>query len=195
MVSRIEGEKPTAVIKFGGVSVNENDIIKKKTIKNDKGKTYYVIDFKNGQRVEYPNQNPRNKATISFDSNQVNSANYSNLASANIYGSKNRDEINLFGCGNCTVDVANDKNEDNVYIQDGIVPATSKEDNKNTYFRSIGNKVKMDNSDTTEIYHVKSYRPEGWFTQKYDYHKEGYKYKARGEGVVKETEENLNKEL
>lgn len=191
MVSRIEGEKPKAVIKFGGVSVNENDI-KKKMIIND----YYVIDFKNGQKVEYPNQDPRNKATISFDdSDQVNSANYSNLASANIYGSKKRDEINLFGCGNCTVDVANDKNEDNVYIQDGIVPATSKKDNKNTYFYSIGNKVKMDNSDTTEIYHEKSYRPEGWFTQKYDYHKEGYKYKARGKGVVKETEENLNKEL
>ena len=193
MVSRIEGDKPKSTVKIGGVSVNENDIQSTTTKKVD-GNTYYVINFKNGQKVEYPNQDPRNKATISFDSDQVNSANYSNLASANIYGSDKRDDITLFGCGNCTVDVANDKSEDNVYIQDGMFPATSKKDNKNTYFRSIGNKVKMNNNDTTEIYHEKSYRPEGWFTQKYNYHKEGYKYRVRGEGVVKETEENLNKE-
>lgn len=57
------GDEPVKIITFGGARFNANEVASKSTVQRD-GKTYYVVNFKTGGKVEYPRQATKNNAAI-----------------------------------------------------------------------------------------------------------------------------------
>ncbi len=144
--------RPVLLAKFGGVTINENDVQNKKVI-NTNGTTRYIINFNDGTTVEYPEQNERNNSTIFWEhvdkSTRSEQPVYTNMAYAKITGSKNMDLFNLYGCNSCFIDVSNDTHGDLVILRDSA--------NRNTQ----NNKVKMDKYDATYLKNYEAARGTG----------------------------------
>ena len=146
-----------------------------KTRFDKNGKKKYIINFKDGQTIEYSNQSLSNNSSIIFDKEGMI---ISHMANANVTGNPNAyNYITLKGCANSNVDVSSGTNSDWVEIIDG--------DEK---FHSSGNTVKLDHLDRCDIKH--DTKKKGW-----EFHKIDYFYRKDGEGTVKETEANPNKKV
>lgn len=55
--------EPVKIITFGGAKFDANQVASKTTV-NKGGKTYYVVNFKTGAKVQYPAQAQKNEARI-----------------------------------------------------------------------------------------------------------------------------------
>lgn len=55
--------EPVKIITFGGAKFNANEVASKNTVQKD-GKTYYVVNFKTGAKIQYPAQAAKNNAAI-----------------------------------------------------------------------------------------------------------------------------------
>jgi len=172
--------KPLNVTTYGGVKVDANRVAKfGKT--NQGGAKRFTIDFKDGTRVEYPAQNPKNKSDIRiFDYAQgATRMEVRNMAYAKITGTPKRDDISMRGCRNSTVDVAGGGKDvvtltDNLFGDKHPLP-------------SSGNKVIQDKDDET-VLKTTDYKSE------YRKHNPGDKVGenefniVKGEGVVSEKD-------
>lgn len=135
---------PKQPITFGGVKLNANEIASKEVVKEN-GATRFVINFKNGSTIKYPQQAPKNNSSIYFGTegfeqrmtiNRLYGAEYSGSD-----GNTNQtyDFVNANGCANCIFDISNDGQHDRVILDDS------------GNMKSQNNKVKMDECDTTNI--------------------------------------------
>lgn len=130
--------KPQNQITFGGVRVNQNDIKSKKVVKEN-GATRFVIDFKNGVKVKYPEQSAKKNSIIGEDDHDYNILrSFKRIDNAEITISPESANIfTLIGCRGCTVDTSVNKFFDTVCI----------EDDEN--IKSSGNRVIQDGQDST----------------------------------------------
>lgn len=141
---------PNNPIKFGGVQVNQNEVASKRTVKEN-GKTLFIINFKNGSTIKYPQQQVNQGAHIEngdyinsgagriFREQNVQEVNITSIFNAKFTGSNKRDQINLNGCRNCTIDVSNDQTTDEIRIRDFS-------------FKSKHNTIKQGSQDRTLIH-------------------------------------------
>ncbi len=139
---------PQNQINFGGVRVNQNEIASKKVVKEN-GATRYIINFKNGTTIKYPAQKKTNNTTIQFNPSQkptqknIKYMEVTNLAYGEITGSPNeQDNINMWDCKSCKIDLSNDNNKDRVTLLDDV--DIHKRPSQN-------NQIKMGKEDETDI--------------------------------------------
>lgn len=145
--------RPQKPVTFGDVKLNENEIESKNTVKEN-GATRYVVNFKNGSTIKYPQQAKRNNAEINSEhylgvgdtESYVVQTDINRLFGAEFTGGNHIDLVHLNGCNNCKVDVSDDGSindlGDTVYIYD---------DYKSKY-KSKNNTIKQDRYDTTNIF-------------------------------------------
>lgn len=55
--------EPVKIVTFGGAKFDANQVASQSTTKKN-GKTYYVVNFKSGAKVQYPTQPKKNEARI-----------------------------------------------------------------------------------------------------------------------------------
>lgn len=134
---------PVKIITVGGAKLNANDVASsRKETKN--GKTNYVINFKDGATVRYPAQSVESNARINVSSHG-NSPAYriSAFCGLEFSGTQKPEDIDLYGCQNCTVDVKDtDTSCDTVYIYSNPPLSGHNEvimdETDETYFREDG---------------------------------------------------------
>lgn len=138
---------------FGGVNFNWNEVKSAKVVKGKNGKETYFIEFKTGVKAEYPVQNGASMnsreltmwQSLDYDNETV----INGMQGATITGSQSDDHIVANGVKGCTINVANDNNDDHVDIVEndeyfssygGLHEATNSE----------GNKIILDKKDTAK---------------------------------------------
>ena len=57
------GQQPVKIITIGGAKFDANQVASQSTIQKN-GKTYFVVNFKSGAKVQYPQQAAKNNAAI-----------------------------------------------------------------------------------------------------------------------------------
>ena len=115
---------------IGGVYFNSNQIKASRQELKD-GKAHYTIEFKTGATLSFPEQEVERNSSkkyvysseVGFFENLVTEGDYvdtrnniAGLYGATFTGSKNDDCIEVHGCENCTINVANDENDDLVDV-------------------------------------------------------------------------------
>lgn len=106
--------EPMNIQTFGGAKVNMNDVESKQVVKDKKtGKETFVINFKNGIKVQYPEQAQNNQAAISsgltIDSRHevVSNTEINRFWGLELTGIPDlRDYVSLEGSRNCKIDVS-----------------------------------------------------------------------------------------
>lgn len=120
--------EPMNIQTFGGAKVNMNDVKSTQVVKNEKtGKETFVINFKNGVKVQYPKQAASNMSTINsvlvitddefrFKSNYTDVNRFYGLEFTGV--AQRFDEVRLDGSQNCKINVSDRDKYDNVIILD-----------------------------------------------------------------------------
>lgn len=175
--------KPINTTVFGGVKVDANRVAKFSKVKQN-GATRFVIDFKNGTRIEYPQQKSGNESRIRvFDTGNPSGnprIDIENLAYGKIKGTDKNDDITLTGCRQSVVDVSGG-GADSVLLRDDALCASDKNAKK-----SSNNKVIQDNNDETLLKTTDYYAE--YRDHYFDPVKDNELYIVKGEGTVSEKD-------
>lgn len=152
---------PQKPITYGGVKLNENEVQSKKVVKEN-GATRFVISFKNGSTVKYPQQAKHNNAEITSSNytetksgrELIANTEISRLFGAEFTGTQYSphrdgnyplDSVSLNGCTNCKVDVSNDVNKNEIGDRVFVF------DDHEYGFKAKNNVIKQDKYDETDI--------------------------------------------
>lgn len=123
-------KRPVSLATFGGVTYDENSLVKKWVTDENGTKRYHMqlkaqYESSNTQTitVTYPAQKETNGAKILMQGTGNQGTRcpailVKHLAYGNIEGSKDNDFFTLSGCKNTTLDISNDGRADTVYIRD-----------------------------------------------------------------------------
>lgn len=148
----LEGPGKQAIVKFGGASFLASDV-KSKHIETDKfGHKTYVIDLVNGTKLSYPEQAPKNNASVLTngtdamyyreDETEINRFFGLEVTTGKPTGKESEcNRIVLEGSSNCNIDTSNNNAEDYVVIRDDA-------DIEGRHFKSQNNRVLMDKKDS-----------------------------------------------
>ncbi len=135
-------------INIGGVEFNSNAIKSSKEVENN-GKKSFIVSFKNGTTIEYPQQAKKNDAkVVGGKIGGENRSVFTRISNAKISGSKGADHIVLNGCNCCFVDLANDSAK-----ADTVVFKDSQKDG--TKWISMHNRAKLDKNDIGTVQYEK----------------------------------------
>lgn len=122
--------RPISMANFGGVTYDENSLVKKWTT-TENGKTQYHLRLKPQYdnhtyrtiKVSYPEQKKENGSKVLLKGTSMREEGcpkilVSDLAHGNIVGSQDNDQFILEGCNGTTLDISNDNRKDRVTIRD-----------------------------------------------------------------------------
>lgn len=135
-------------VNIGGVEFNSKAIKSSKEVENN-GKKSFIVSFKNGTTIEYPEQAKKNEAQVMGGKiGGENRSVFTRISNAKISGSKGADHIVLNGCNSCFVDLANDNAK-----ADTVVFKDSQKDGAK--WISMHNRAKLDKNDTGTVQYEK----------------------------------------
>ena len=137
---------PNDSFKLGGVKLYNQQVKKISTPKDEYGNTTYIINFKNGATIKYREQPEENNAEVvscfygNTNKRSIVETDMTNLLGAEFTGSKqHKDEVLMYDCKDCKIDVSNDKNTN--FDENDTVNVWGKESKNNQIKQNAGDEV------------------------------------------------------
>ena len=139
---------------FGWVKLDSTQVTKRtqKTLNNKYGKSekYYIVEFKNGQKVSYTQSNGYISAheNAAYSTTDING-----VMGLELIGSKNIDKINITNSEIKYVDVSGDGGGDDVKVTDCIADNSNESNFDGNVFDRFGShgEIITDKDDNTKI--------------------------------------------